>query len=79
MLNYNKNKLINKCLATYYETFRITLDTADYVPEKYNNKILKYIFKNMMRQFRKLDKEDRRYQRKVKRQARLEANQTKNN
>ncbi len=40
MINYNKNKLINECLVKYYETFAHTLDTADYVPEKFNKKIL---------------------------------------
>lgn len=79
MINYNKNKLINKCLVTYYETFAHTLDTADYVPEKYNNKILKYIFKNMKRQFRKIDREDRKYQRQEKKKARLKAKQAKKN
>ena len=47
MINYNKNKLINTCLETYYATFAQTLDTADFVPEKYNKKILAYIVKNM--------------------------------
>lgn len=79
MLNYNKNKLINKCLVTYYETFAHTLDTSDYVPEKYNNKILKYIFKNMKRQFRKIDKDDRQYQRQASKNARLKAKQAKKN
>lgn len=66
MINYNKNDLIDECLVRYYETFAHTLDTSDYVPEKYNMKILKYIFKNMKRQFRKLDKEDKRYQKRFK-------------
>ncbi len=79
MLNYNKNKLINKCLVTYYGTFEHTLDTSDYVPEKYNNKILKYIFKNMKRQFRKIDREDRQYQREQNKKARLKAKQAKKN
>lgn len=79
MLNYNKNKLINKCLVTYYETFAHTLDTSDYVPEKYNNKILKYIFKNMKRQFRKIDKEDRIYQAVQRKKARLKVKQAKEN
>ena len=79
MLNYNKNKLINKCLLTYYETFAHTLDTSDYVPEKYNNKILKYIFKNMRKQFRKIDKEDRIYQAQQRKKARLKAKQAKKN
>ena len=62
MINYHKNDLINECLEQYYATFARTLDTADFVPEKYNEKILKYIFKNMKRQFKKIDREDRRYQ-----------------
>lgn len=64
MINYNKNDLIDECLTRYYLTFQQTLDTCDYVPEKYNKKILKYIFKNMKRQFKKLDREDRKYQRR---------------
>lgn len=67
MINYNKNKLINECLVKYYETFAHTLDTADYVPEKYNKKILAYIFKNMKKQFKKIDREDKRYQKAQKR------------
>ncbi len=62
MINYNKNKLINECLSKYYETFAHTLDTADFVPEQYNDKILTYIFKNMRKAFKKIDKADRRYQ-----------------
>ena len=77
MLNYNKNGLINDCLVAYYDTFAHTLDTADYVPEKYDNKILKYIFKNLNRQFKKLNKEDKLYQRKTKKEVRLEAKKAK--
>ncbi len=69
MINYNKNKLINACLCKYYETFSHTLDTADFVPDKFNDKILNYIFKNMKKSFKKIDKEDRRYQKqKIKEQ-----------
>ena len=75
MINYNKNKLINTCLETYYDTFSRTLDTADFVPEKYNKKILAYIFKNMKRQFRRLDREDRRYQRAMRKKDRLKEKQ----
>ena len=65
MINYHKNKLINECMLKYYETFALTLNTRDYVPAKFNEKILQYIFKNMRRQFRKIDREDRLYQRKL--------------
>ena len=66
MINYNKNKLINETLVKYYETFEHTLDTADYVPQKYNDKICRYIFKNLKSTFKKIDKEDRKYQRDLK-------------
>lgn len=65
MLNYNKNKLINECLVRYYETFAHTLDTADFVPEKYNDKINAYIFKNMKKAFKRLDREDKRFQKQT--------------
>lgn len=68
MLNYNKNKLINKALDKYYETFSHTLDTADFVPNKFNDKINKYIFKNMRKTFKKIDKEDKNYQKNLKKQ-----------
>ena len=78
MLNYNKNKLINECLDKYYETFSHTLDTADFVPDKFNDKILNYIFKNLKKSFKVLDKEDRIFQRKViKKNLRLEKKQAK--
>ena len=62
MINYNKNKLINETLVKYDETFEHTLDTVDFVPQKYNTKICKYIFKNLKQTFKKIDKEDKKYQ-----------------
>ena len=69
MINYNKNKLINTTLDKYYETFAHMLDTTDYVPEKYNDKIGRYIFKNLKRTFRKIDREDRIYQHNLRKNA----------
>ena len=74
MINYNKNKLINECLIRYYETFAHTLDTADYVPKEFNAKILTYIFKNMKRQFKKIDREDKQFQKQL---AAAQKNKTK--
>ena len=79
MINYNKNKLINTCLGNYYETFALTLDTADFVPEKYNKKILAYIFKNLKRQFRKIDREDRKYQKALRMAEKLKEQQAAEN
>lgn len=81
MINYNKNKLINQTLVKYYETFEHTLDTADYVPQKYNDKICRYIFKNLKKTFKKIDKEDKVYQRefnkKLKNKEKLKKNAEK--
>ena len=77
MINYNKNKLINTALTKYYETFSRTLDTADFVPEKYNDKILRYIFKNMKKAFKRIDKEDRNYQRQFNKRLKTDAKQEK--
>ena len=75
MINYNKNKLINTALDKYYETFSHTLDTADFVPEKFNEKILNYIFKNMKKTFKRLDKEDKLYQKQVRKKQKLKVKQ----
>lgn len=77
MINYNKNKLINQTLDKYYETFAHTLDTVDYVPEKYNRKIGKYIFKNMKRHFKLIDKEDRKFQKEFKKKLKVKENLNK--
>ena len=66
MLNFHKNELINATLVEFYKTFEHTLDTVDYVPEKYNAKICAYIFKNMKKAFRKIDRVDRVYQRQLR-------------
>jgi len=55
-MEFIKNELINAVLDKYFETFSKTLDTADYVPEKYGKKIHKYIFKNMRRKFNEVNR-----------------------
>ena len=79
MINYNKNKLINECLNKYYETFSHTLDTADFVPEKYNYKINAYIFKNMKRAFKRIDKADKQFQKEFRKKEKLKMKQRKSN
>ncbi len=54
-MEFNKNNLINSVLNNYYETFAQTLDTSDFVPEKFNKKIYKYIFKNMQKKFKEIE------------------------
>ena len=77
MINYNKNKLINQALDKYYDTFAHMLDTNEYVPQKFNNKIGKYIFKNMKKHFKLINKEDRKYQKKFKKKLKQKAKSAK--
>ena len=76
-MNYNKNELINTTLDKYYETFSHMLDTSDYVPEKFNDKIGKYIFKNLKKTFKLIDGEDRRYQKQFKKEIRIQEKEDK--
>ena len=76
-MNYNKNELINTTLDKYYETFSHMLDTSDYVPEKFNDKIGKYIFKNLKKTFKLIDGEDRKYQRKFKKEVKNQEKEKK--
>ena len=77
MINYNKNELINTTLDKYYETFSHMLDTNDYVEEKYNLKIGKYIFKNLKKTFKLVDKEDKKFQREFKKKEKEKLKQLK--
>lgn len=65
MINYHVNELIDECLGRYYQTFAVTLDTADFVPVECNLMIFSYILKKLRKQFKKIDKEDRKYQRQL--------------
>lgn len=78
MINFNKNKLINSVLVNYYDTFAHTLDTSDFVPERYNKKISRYIFKNMKKAFKRIDKEDRKYQRVFRKKVRNQEKEKRN-
>lgn len=62
-MNYHKLELTQEWLKQAYPTFAKTLDTADYVPEDYNEKILKMIFKDVKKIRARLNAEDRFYQR----------------
>lgn len=55
-IEFKKNDLYDKILDRYYTSFRKTLDTEDYVPPKFNDYIIKRYFKNMKKDFKKVDK-----------------------
>lgn len=58
-MDFKKNDLIDKVLQRYYNTFSLTLDTYEFVPEKFNYEILKIIFKEMKKSFKRVNKEYR--------------------
>ncbi len=51
---FKKNELINEVLDKNFETWSHTLDTADFVPKKYLNKIDKEIFKNLQNKLKEV-------------------------
>lgn len=54
-LDFYGNDLLKETLNEYYNTFQCTLDTVDYVPKKFNEKISKYIYKKMRQKFYEIE------------------------
>ena len=54
-MEFNKNKLINKTIDKYAETWSHLLNTGDFIKEKYLNKIDGYIYKNMTQKFKEIE------------------------
>lgn len=54
-LDFYENNLIKATLNEYYSTFQSTLDTSDFIPEKFNDKIRKYIYKKMQQKFKEIE------------------------
>lgn len=64
-VNYHETELFKECLKEYYAVFEGMLDTADYVPEKYNARICRYIFNRMKKAIRRMCKGNSEYQREL--------------
>lgn len=67
MIDYKKYELMKECMAETFEVYKCTLDVADYVPESHLDKTFAWIYKNMKKKQRQIDKENRKYQRTLKR------------
>lgn len=52
---FKKNELINETLDKHFETWSHTLDTSDFVPEKYLKKIDKLIFNNLKQKLKECE------------------------
>lgn len=75
-MNFNKNELMDAVNSRFFESFCCTLDVADYVSDRYLAKVEQYIFKNMRKAWKKIDREDKRYQRELKRKEKHDQTQT---
>ena len=54
-MEFNKNKLINKTIDKYAETWSHLLNTGDFIDQKYLKKIDSYIYKNMTKKFKEIE------------------------
>ena len=54
-MEFNKNALINQTISEYAQTWSCTLDTADFINEKYLKKIDKYIYNNLKKKFKEIE------------------------
>lgn len=77
-MEFKRNELLNEVLIKYYETFSLTLDTKDYVPDKFNKKILNYIYKNMKKSIKQAEKEYRKYIKETKLEERKKLSEQNN-
>lgn len=54
-MEFNKNKLINKTIDKYAETWSHLLNTGEFIDEKYLKKLDNYIYKNMTKKFKEIE------------------------
>lgn len=71
MINYKKYELMKECLSETFEVYAATLDVSDYVPKEHLEKAHKWIYKVMRKKQREIKKEDRKYQRTLKKLIKL--------
>lgn len=57
---------MKECLEETFQVYNATLDVGDYVPKGHLEKIYIWIFKQMKKKQRRIDREDRKYQRSLK-------------
>lgn len=61
-INYNKNDLLDELHARFFQSYALTLDTADYIPKSYIDKVYKQLYKAQKAMYRKIGKTDKDYQ-----------------
>lgn len=61
-INYNEVDLLDELHRRFFESFAVTLDVADYVPQKYIDKVCSRIFKVLKKHYRIIGRTDKAYQ-----------------
>ncbi len=54
-MKFKENELINETLDKHFETWSHTLNTADFVPAKFLNKIDKQIYKKLTKKLKEVE------------------------
>lgn len=74
-INFVKNTYIGVTLQEFYKTFSQTLNTGQFVPEKFNDYIRMYIFKSLKKKFKEVNKlvkiRDKNFKKQLKEKYRL--------
>ncbi len=65
-MNFNKNDLMDAVNIRFFESFALTLDKEGFVPRDFLDEIEEEIFKALKKAWKKIDKEDKRYQKSLK-------------
>ncbi len=71
-MNFNMNDLMDAVNIRFFDSFCHTLDVRDYVPERYLVKTEQFIFKCMRKAWKKIARENRRYQKEQAKLCKLE-------
>lgn len=61
-INYNKNDLLDELHERFFMSYAKTLDTADYVPQSYIDKVYKQIYKAQKAMYKLIGKRNKEYQ-----------------
>ncbi len=62
LINFNKNDLLDALHERFFESYRKTLDIADYVPQSYIDKVYKQIYKAQKAMYKQVNKRDKAFQ-----------------
>ena len=64
------NDRLDETLQRYFQSYAVTVDTLDYVPERHVHKIHAFIFRNLKGDFKTIKRSVRRHKREVRRELR---------